>query len=115
MLTFATIAAALKTAALYRIVKIFTDRKLNLEAPFNEEFAGFVLALSQLTFAIGVASYLGTRFMDWIASQNVAMPIPEILRLAGADVWLFMSVTLYVIALIFKRGVEMQRENELTI
>jgi hypothetical protein len=30
-------------------------------------------------------------------------------------VWLFMSVTLFVIAQIFKRGIEIQTENELTV
>jgi hypothetical protein len=43
------------------------------------------------------------------------MPDVQDLRLGGADVWLFMSVTLFVIGQIFKRGVEMQAENELTI
>jgi hypothetical protein len=35
--------------------------------------------------------------------------------MAGADVWLFMGVTLFVIAQIFRRGIEIQTENELTV
>jgi len=45
----------------------------------------------------------------------VKMPDTQHLRLGGADVWLFMSVTLFVIAQIFKRGIEIQTENELTV
>jgi hypothetical protein len=37
------------------------------------------------------------------------------LHLGGADVWLFMGVILYIIAQIFKRGIEIQAENELTV
>jgi hypothetical protein len=37
------------------------------------------------------------------------------LNLSGADVWLFMGVTLYVIAQIFKKGIELQTESELTV
>ena len=43
------------------------------------------------------------------------MPGIQYLGLGGADVWLFMCVTLYVIAQIFKRGIEIQSENELTV
>jgi len=43
------------------------------------------------------------------------MPDTQHLHLGGADVWLFMGVILFVIAQIFKRGIEIQRENELTV
>lgn len=43
------------------------------------------------------------------------MPDVQYLGLGGADVWLFMGVSLFVIAQIFKRGIEIQSENELTV
>lgn len=43
------------------------------------------------------------------------MPDVRQLSFGGADVWLFMGVTLLVIAYMFKRGIEIQSENELTI
>jgi hypothetical protein len=43
------------------------------------------------------------------------MPDAESLHFGGADVWLFMGVTLFVIAQIFKRGIEIQAENDLTV
>ena len=43
------------------------------------------------------------------------MPDIQYLKFGGADVWLFMGIILLVIAQIFKRGVEIQSENELTI
>ena len=47
--------------------------------------------------------------------QGVEMPDVQHLRIGGSDVWLFMGVILFVIAQIFKRGIEIQTENELTI
>lgn len=41
------------------------------------------------------------------------MPDLHYLRLGGADVWLFMGITLLVIAQIFKKGIEIQ--NDLTV
>jgi hypothetical protein len=43
------------------------------------------------------------------------MPELQHLRIGGADVWLFMGVVLYVVAQMFRRGIEIQSENELTV
>lgn len=43
------------------------------------------------------------------------MPDIQSLNLDGSDVWLFMGLILLVIAQIFKKGIEIQTENELTI
>ncbi len=45
------------------------------------------------------------------------MVVPELnkLEIGGADVWIFMGIILFVIAQFFKRGLEIQSENDLTI
>lgn len=43
------------------------------------------------------------------------MPALENLKLGGSDVWLFMGVTLLIFAKIFKKEIELQTENELTV
>jgi hypothetical protein len=35
--------------------------------------------------------------------------------MGGSDVWIFMGITLLVIAHIFKKGIEIQEEHELTV
>lgn len=60
-------------------------------------------------------TWAGATYTDWLVKQGVKMPDTQHLRLGGADVWLFMSITLYVIAQIYKRGIEIQSENELTV
>jgi len=38
-----------------------------------------------------------------------------LLHIDGADVWLFMALVLFVFAQVFKKGIELQNENDLTI
>ncbi len=75
----------------------------------------FIFNLSYLSLAAGLFSWWGVKYADWLITKGIAMPDMQTLRLAGADVWLFMGVVLFVIAQIFKRGIEIQTENELTI
>jgi len=109
------IVAVMRSFLLYLIVKILHDEKLNLSLPFNKELGRFIFKVSYLALAIGIFSYWGVKYSEWLADQGVNMPDIQHLRLAGADVWLFMGVILFVIGHIFKRGIEIQIENELTI
>jgi putative transcriptional regulator len=47
--------------------------------------------------------------------QGVKNPDLQYLRIGGADVWMFMGITLLVIVQIFKKGIEIQNENDLTV
>ena len=64
---------------------------------------------------IGALSWWGSGYTAWLVKKGIKMPDIQHLRLDGADVWLFMGVTLFVIAQIFRRGIEIQTENELTV
>jgi len=86
-----------------------------MSQPFNSEMRLFIIKVSCLTFGIALFTEWGVKFTEWLVRQGVKMPDTQHLRLGGADVWLFMSVTLFVIAQIFKRGIEIQTENELTV
>jgi len=110
-----SIVAVLRAILFYMIVKILHDKKLDMAQPFNAEMGRFILNISYVTLLIGLFSYWGVNFAEWLTKQGVKMPDVQTLRLGGADVWLFMSVTLFVIAQIFKRGIELQTENDLTI
>lgn len=109
------VAASLKALMFYFIVDMLYDKKLNLSKPFNELTGKFISRLAYLALAIGLFSYQGAKFASNLLGQGVKIPDVQHLRLAGADVWIFMGVTLLVIAQLFKRGIEMQRENDLTI
>ena len=43
------------------------------------------------------------------------MPDVESLRVGGADVWIIMAVALFVVGQVFRKGMELQTENDLTV
>jgi hypothetical protein len=110
-----SIVAVMQAILFYLIVKILHDKKLNLAQPFNKEIERFIGNMAYLSIGIGIFCYWGANYTKWLISKGIAMPDLQTLRLGGADVWLFMGITLLVIAQVFKRGVEIQKENDLTI
>jgi len=110
-----SIVAILKAIMFYLIVKILHDNKVNLSMPFNKDMGRFIFNMSYLSFGVGLFSFWGNRYAQWLITKGVEMPDIQYMRLGGADVWLFMGVVLLVIAQLFKRGIEIQQENELTI
>ena len=109
------IVAILKAIMFYQIIKILYNKKITTSQPFTEELGRFILKISYLAVAIGAFCLTGAKYTAWFVSKGVKMTEIEHLRLSGADVWLFMGITLFVVAQIFKRGIEIQTENELTV
>jgi hypothetical protein len=110
-----SIASVMKACMFYLIIKILHDKKLNMSQPFSGEVRLFIIRVSCLAFGIGLFTWSGVQYTEWLIKKGVIMPDTQHLRLGGADVWLFMGVILFVIAQIFKRGIEIQSENELTV
>lgn len=110
-----SIVSVLKAWLFYLIVKLLHDKKLNLSQPFNREVGRFISMLSYLSLGIGLFSFWGVKYSMWLTLRGVNMPDAASLRLGGSDVWLFMGVILLVIAQVFRRGIEIQTENELTV
>jgi len=104
-----------KAFLFYLIIKMLHDKNVSLSQPFNQAVRHFIFKLSYLALLIGAFSFYGVKYAEWLTTQGVKMPDTQYLRLGGADVWLFMCVILFVIAQIFKKGIEIQTENELTV
>ena len=109
------IVSLLKTILFYQTVSIFHKKKLNLANPFNETVKDYIFNFAFFALGIGLFSYIGKSFSHWLISQGLQMPALENVKLGGSDVWLFMGITLLIFAKIFKKGIELQTENELTV
>jgi hypothetical protein len=83
--------------------------------PFNAKVGTFINRISFLALLIGLFSIWGTKYTKWLLAKGVLIPDIEDLHLGGGDVWLFMAIILFVIAKIYKRGIEIQEEHELTV
>jgi hypothetical protein len=109
------IVVILKTIMFYVIVKLFTDKKLNIDKPFSTALGRFILNICYLTLGIGLFSQAGFKYSLWLAKQGLATADLQSLGIAGQDVWLFMTIVLFVILQIVKKGIEIQNENDLTV
>ena len=109
------ITAVLKALMFYLIVKIFHDKKFDLSHPFNEPVRKFIINIAWLALGIGLFSYWGAKDTENFVLEGVNMPDIQHLNLGGADVWLFMGVALLVIGRVFKKGIEIQDEIDLTV
>lgn len=109
------IVTILKACLFYLIIKILYEKKVNITQPFSEESGRFMASISYVSLIIGFFSTVAVKQIEWLVKQGVNMPDIQYLKLGGADVWLFMGVILLVITQVFKRGIEMQSENELTV
>ncbi|MFT3980037.1 MAG: DUF2975 domain-containing protein [Ferruginibacter sp.] len=110
-----SIVAVLKAIMFYLLIKLLHNKHLTMEQPFRKETTRFIFNVSYLTLLIGLFSIYGKNYSSWLGKKGIVMPALEQMNLGGADVWLFMSVTLFVIGHIFKRGIDIQTENELTV
>ena len=110
-----SIASVMKACLFYLIIKMLYDKKLSMAQPFNDEVRLFLTRGSAFAFGIGLFTEWGVKYTEWLVTKGVSMPDTQHLRLGGADVWLFMGVILFVIAQVFKRGIEIQSENDLTV
>lgn len=109
------IVAVLKAIMFYLIIKVFHEKHLDVSQPFNETMRRFLVNLAYLALGIGLFSFWGAKYTEGLTAQGVKIPDLRYLRLAGADVWFFMGITLLVIAQMFRKGIELQNENDLTV
>ena len=109
------IVAILKALLFYGIIRLFFEKRVSISQPFTNELRRFILLSAYMAVGIGLFSDWGHDFSEGLMGQGMPMADLDALNLAGADVWLFMAVILFVIAQIVKRGIELQAENDLTI
>ncbi|MCW3465968.1 DUF2975 domain-containing protein [Chitinophaga nivalis] len=109
------IVAILKAWLFFLIIKILHRKDLDMSQPFNKQVRRFIFHLSYVALMIAIFSGYGVSYTEGLVKQGVPMPDTQHLQIGGADVWLFMAIVLFIIAQMFKRGIEIQSENELTI
>lgn len=109
------IISLLKVIMFFLILKLFTEKQIDFSQPFKSDLRKFISNLSYLAIGIGLFSNFGSDYSKWLSNQHFKVADIQTLNFAGADVWLFMAVILFVIGQIIKRGIEIQIENELTI
>lgn len=113
--TLISIVMLLKVILFYKISMIFHDKHLNLSKVFNESLRRFIVIAAYLALGIGFFAAWGSGVVKDIKNEGISLADLTDLTIAGADVWFFMGIILLIIGFIFKKGIELQTENELTI
>lgn len=112
MYSFILIISILK-AYLFYIVVILVS-KLNLEKPFNNDVERQISRISYYTLSIGILSFIAQQ--TTINLQNHGFIIDKLNQFwADSQAFIMMAAIIYVIAVIFKKGIEIQNENDLTV
>jgi magnesium-transporting ATPase (P-type) len=108
MASLIIILSGLKAYLFYLVIKITS--KINIAQPFSENIAKLISKMSGIALEIGILAFITHNYAKWLLKNPVKFSYE-----GGEIEYLFLAAILYVIAIIFKRGIELQSENELTI
>lgn len=107
-ITFVTVLLIMKSMISFMVIK--TLSKFNLQSPFTREMAWRLEKISYLSFGTWVVTMLSNAYSVWL--QEISGELHGT-WLSGE--FIFMVGLVFIMSQIFKRGVEIQAENELTI
>ncbi len=112
MYSFVIFISVLKAILFYILIELLL--KLDLSKPFSNFVAKKITQISHYTFSIGILSLIARQ-----TAKNLTHYGFEIDKLSqfwvDSQAFILMAAVIYVIATIFKKGVELQNENELTV
>ena len=112
MYSFMLVISILK-AVLFYVVSMLVSQ-IDLSKPFNSYVSRQISKISYYTFSIGLLSYIARE-----SARNLQHHGHDIGTLnqfwADSQAFILMAAVVYVIATIFKKGVEIQNEYDLTV
>jgi hypothetical protein len=112
MYSFIMVISVLKAVLFYVVVRLVT--KIDLAKPFNNFASKQILLISYFTFSIGLLSYIARQSAKNL--QHRGYVIDDLNQFwADSQAFILMAAVVYVIAIIFSKGVEYQDELEETV
>ncbi|MCW5904006.1 MAG: DUF2975 domain-containing protein [Chitinophagaceae bacterium] len=110
--SFILIISILKACLFYIVIRLM--HKMDLKKPFNIFVSRQILQISYYTLSIGLLSYIARKLVKNLMHHGF---VPDNLNQFWADsqAFILMGAVIYIIAIIFKKGVDIQNENDLTV
>lgn len=112
MYSFVIYISVLKAVLFYVVIQLLL--KLDLSKPFSSFVAKKITQISYFTFLIGILSFMARQL-----AKNLSHRGYEIDKLSqfwvDSQAFILMAAVIYIIATIFKKGVAIQNENDLTV
>ena len=102
--------SALKAFIWYVVFELLS--KLKLQTPFSMEVEKKLERIAYLLLAVWIVSSIFWKTYSYYLSQATGIQLPAN---TSGDEYLFMAGIIYIISQVFKRGIEIQEENDLTV
>ncbi|MEO8769441.1 MAG: DUF2975 domain-containing protein [Ferruginibacter sp.] len=101
--------SGLKAFTWFKVVNLLTN--LRITNPFSMEIAEKIERIGYTLLGVWVIGIIGKIYLEWlIKTTHIPITGPGI-----GDEYLFIAGIVYIISQIFKRGIEIQEENQLTV
>ncbi|TGD59908.1 DUF2975 domain-containing protein [Flavobacterium humi] len=110
--SFILTISILKSCLFYTLIRLM--HKMDLSKPFSTFVARQISQMSYYTLSIGLLSYIAREIVKNLMHHGF---VPDNLNQFWADsqAFILMGAVIYIIATIFKKGVDLQNENDLTV
>lgn len=98
----------LKAYIAYLVVKIFL--KFNFSNPFNVNVTSLISKISHVALWTGILAIIANGYSEWLIKKGISIS-----QNWGSGEFLFLAGIIFIIAQVFKKGIEIKTENELTV
>lgn len=102
--------SALKATIWYVVFSLLT--KLKLQTPFSMEVEKKLESIAFLSLGVWIVGSIFWATYTYYLTQSTGIKLPAN---NGGDEYFFMAGIVYIISQIFKRGIEIEEENQLTV
>ncbi len=109
---FVLTLAILKSLLFYTVVQLHYN--FDLSKPFSPYLAHKIARIAYYTFSIGIIGHIGREVVNSLFAHGYAIDKLDQFWV-DSEAFILMAAVVYVIAQIFKRGIEIQSENDLTV
>ena len=103
-------AFTLKAIIWYVVYELLS--KLKLQTPFSMEVEKKLERIAYLMLGVWIFSNIFWNIYSYYLTQSTGIKLPAN---NSGDEYLFLAGIIYIISQIFKRGIEIQEENDLTV
>ncbi len=112
MYSFILFISVLKASLFYVVIRLLS--RLDLTKPFNDYVSTQITLLSYYTFSIGIISYIARQTAKNM--QHHGYVLDNLGQFWGdSQAYILMAAVIYIIATIFRKGLEIQNEIDLTV
>lgn len=108
LVSFMVAILMMKAHVFYLVTRILS--KITLANPFKMDVAKILEKVSYVLLGTWIVGMLSNAYTSWLLKRT-----GEVFNSGSTDDFLFMAGLVFIISQVFKRGVEIQSENELTV